>query len=192
MKKINTFIIMLILVCCNKTGKMKNKIYPERVYENQQIDKFYWADEGWDYSVIPLIKPFKLQKMQGVENWMLETHNKAPRIETFHHKNIVLNNFDPVERLNVYGGYIYGNQGETLNFNETEKMARIWFIINIETNEVKGFETESAFKDELKKLKLPNEFINPDEVYEQYKINPVLPWFPEEIKKQLEEAKSKK
>lgn len=192
MKKISTLILISILVCCNKTDKMKNKIFPEKIYEKNHIDKFYWVDEGWDYSVIPLIKPFRLQKMQGMDNWMLDTYIKTPKIETFHNQNIVLNNFDPVEKLNVNNGYIYGNQGEILNFDGTDKIDKIWFIINIETKEVKGFEAESAFQNELKNLNLPNTFLNPDDLYDQYNINPVLPWFPDNIKKQLEEIKEKK
>ncbi|WP_157444259.1 MULTISPECIES: hypothetical protein [unclassified Chryseobacterium] len=47
------------------------------------------------------------------------------------------------------------------------------------------------FQAEIKKLNLPETFLNPDEVYEQYKQDPVLPWFPEDIKKQLQEAKAK-
>ena len=50
----------------------------------------------------------------------------------------------------------------------------------------------SYLKAELKKLNLPEEMLNPDQVYEQFKTDPILPWFPEDIKKQLEEAKNKK
>ena len=75
---------------------------------------------------------------------------------------------------------------------EGEVFPRIWFIINTETNNVKGFDKESEFKAELKKLNLPEEYLNPEEVFEQYKNDPVLPWFPEDIKKQLEDVKNKK
>ncbi|WP_262148472.1 hypothetical protein [Chryseobacterium foetidum] len=51
---------------------------------------------------------------------------------------------------------------------------------------------ESDFQAKLKELNLPETFLNPDEVYEQYKQNPVLLWFPEDIKKQLEEIKKQK
>lgn len=192
MKKVHLLIILMTaLFSCQKTEKMKDKLFPERPYEDAKIDKFYWADSGWDYTMIPLIKPYHLQQLQGSTIWMLDSHNPAPQIETFHGKNIVLNNFNPVEMLNVKDIYIYGNQGEKLNFDQTSTLSRIWFVINTKTKEVKGFELENDFKAELKKLNLPETFLNPDEIYEQYKQNPILPWFPENIKKQLEEVKVK-
>ena len=174
---------------CNKAEKMKEKLFPERPYETAKIDNFYWVDSGWDFALIPLIKPYKIQQLQGSKTWTLETYNSAPKIETFHGKNIVLNNFEPLEKFNIIDKYIYGSQGEKLDFDEKNKLFRIWFVINTETKDVKGFETELDFKAELKKLNLPEEFLNPDVVFEQYKNDPVLPWFPENIKKQLEEVK---
>ena len=193
MNKINSLlIILLILISCTKTEKMKNKLFPDREYEKAKIDNFYWADSGWDFALIPLIKPYKIQQLQGSKTWTLETYNSAPKIETFHGKNIVLNNFEPLEKFNIIDKYIYGCQGEKLDFDEKDKLSRIWFVINTETKDVKGFETELDFKAELKKLNLPEEFLNPDAVFEQYKNDPVLPWFPEDIKKQLEEVKKQK
>lgn len=104
------FSILIMIFCflsCQKTEKMKDKILPERPYEDSKIDKFYWADSGWDYTMIPLIKPYNLQQLQGSTIWTLDAHNPAPKIEPFHGKNIVLNNFDPVEMFNVKDIYIY-------------------------------------------------------------------------------------
>lgn len=92
----------------------------------------------------------------------------------------------------IYIFYIYGSQGKKLDFDEKEEFPRIWFIINSKTKEVRGYEKELDFQAELKKLNLPETFLSPDEVYEQYKQDPVLPWFPEGIKKQLQEVKAKK
>ncbi len=57
---------------------------------------------------------------------------------------------------------------------------------------IQYFNKESHFSTELKKLNLPETFLNRDEVCEQYKLDPVLPWFPEDVKKQLQETKEKK
>ncbi|WP_370900684.1 hypothetical protein [Chryseobacterium gossypii] len=190
----NFILFLLGAIClfnCNKVEKMKNKILPDRSYEEAKIDNFYWADSGWDYTLIPLIKPYKIQQLQGSEIWMLDANNPSPKIEIFHGKNTVLSSFDPVESFNVKDGFIYGSQGEKLDFDEKETFPKIWFIINTKTKEVHGFETEKDFKAELKKLNLPEEFLSPDAVYEQYKKDPALPWFPEDIKKQLEEVKQK-
>lgn len=64
--------------------------------------------------------------------------------------------------------------------------------VKVEDSALITFRKESDFKKELKKLNLPEKFLNPEEVYEQYKNDPVLPWFPEKIKKELEKAKTKK
>lgn len=189
MKKIISLAIIIALISCNKTEKMKNKIFPDRKYEKAEIDKFYWVDGYWDYVQVPLVKPYKIQQLQGSKVWTLETYISNPKIETFHGTNTVLNSFDPVDMFNIKDIYIYGSQSEKLDFDEKNKIPKIWFIINTETKDVKGYELESDFKIELKKLSLPETFLIPDEVYEQYKNNPVLPWFPEDIKKQLEEAK---
>jgi len=72
MKKIIALLaIFIVLINCNKTEKMKNKLFPERPYEDAKIDKFYWADSGWDYTMIPLIKPFQLIKLQGNDMWQI-------------------------------------------------------------------------------------------------------------------------
>lgn len=190
MKKLSSLIIIIIVfISCSKTEKMKNKLFPERLYEKGNIDKFYWAEGGWDYTILPLIKPYKMQQLQGSKIWMLETHITTPKIETFHGIDTVLSSLDPIDLFNVTHIYIYGSQAEKLDFDEKNKIPKIWFIINTETRDIKGFELESDFKKELKKLNLPETFLTPDEVYEQYKNDPVLPWFPEDIKQQLEEVK---
>lgn len=61
----------------------------------------------------------------------------------------------------------------------------------MKSKDVQGYETEEEFNIELKKLNLPEEYLSPDEVFEKYKEDPVLPWFTEDIKKQLEEIKGK-
>ena len=64
----------------------------------------------------------------------------------------------------------------------------------IQQNYESGIVTESVpiNEAELKKCNLPEVLLSPDEVYEQFKNNPILPWFPEDVKKHLEEAKIKK
>ncbi len=182
MKKIHLLIILLTaLFSCHKTEKMKEKIFPERPYEESQIDNFYWADSGWDYNMIPLIKPYKIIKQQGQQEWLL--NSSASKNE--------ISDLAPLESIFITDIYIYGVQGENLNFEETATNSSVYFLINTKEMRIQYFDKESDFKSELKKLNLPEEFLTPDEVYEQYKNDPVLPWFPENIKKQLEEAKAK-
>ena len=189
------FIVLIsifTLTNCNKIeNKMKNKLIQERPYEDAKIDKFYWVASGWDYTTIPLIKPYNLQKLQGSDIWTLGTNRKEQKIDIVHGENIVLNIFSPVEYFNIKDIYIYGEQDITETFDKNT-LPKIWFIINMKERDFVFFEKEEDFKSELKKLNLPEEYLNPETVYEQYKQDPILPWFPEDVKKQLEEVKAKK
>ena len=122
-KSFALLIILFYFLSCNKIQEMKNKLIPERpyekadidtvivggggAYEKANIDKFYWATSGSDYTTIPLIKPYNLQKLQGQNEWILETHIKNPRIEKFHGRDTVLMSFSPLELFNVHDIYIW-------------------------------------------------------------------------------------
>ena len=186
-------LLIIFVFCfygCNKAEKMKNKILPERPYEDAKIDNFYWAVDGWDYSVIPLIKPFLLIKLQGSEEWELSTgFNKFDEIS-----------ISKIDNINVINNYISGHKANEIRDFDNRKIniPEYWFIIDTQKG-VKSdspalikFNKESDFKAELKNLNLPEEMLTPDALFEQYKTDPVLPWFPEEIKKQLEEVKKSK
>ena len=117
-------LLIIFVFCfygCNKAEKMKNKILPEHPYEDAKIDNFYWAVEGWDYSVIPLIKPFLMIKLQGSEDWELSTgFNKAGEIGIF----------NPVY-FNVYKDFIYGYKVAEINKTDANfNIPEYWFIID--------------------------------------------------------------
>ena len=59
---------------------MKEKLFPERPYEESQIDNFYWADSDWDYNMIPLIKPYKIIKQQCQQEWLLNSSASKNKI----------------------------------------------------------------------------------------------------------------
>lgn len=188
MKTILYVLCLMTLINCDKTKEMKGKLFPERPYEDAQIDKFYWADSGWDYTMVPLIKPFQLIKLQGDNLWQVSTgFNKFDEIS-----------ISPIDNVNIVSSYIYGHKAEEIrDFDERKiKVPSFWFIINTKkgANEssLSKFESEQEFKVKLKELNLPETFFNPDEVFEQYKNDPVLPWFPDDIKRQLEEVKARK
>lgn len=182
MQKIIYLLCFLTLFNCNKTKEMKSKLFPERPYEDAKVDKFYWADSGWDFTVIPLIKPFTLTKLQGQNEWLLNSSSSKNDIS----------DATPIESISINQFFIYGVQGERLNFEETGVTPILYFLINTKKLTINYFEKEEEFKAELKKLNLPEKYLTPDDVFEQYQNGPVLPWFPEDIKKQLEEVKAKK
>ena len=147
----STCFLLLGICCflsCKKTEKVKEKLFPETPYETSEIDNFYWADSGWDYNMIPLIKPYKIIKQQGQQEWMLNTSASKNEIS----------DLVPLESISITDKYIYGVQGENLNFEETATNSSVYFLINTKEMRIQYFDKESDFKTELKKLNLPEEF----------------------------------
>lgn len=188
MKKI-IYIISLTAILfniqCNKIKEKMKKEIPNYSYKNAGVDQFYYSyEENGNTPIIPLIKPYKIRIVGSKRSWSLFTSNL---------QNNLGNVIDPTIYFNVKHTYIYGHKSnekdkKDSDFDSPEK----WFIIDTQNEKLNYFDKEKDFKNELKKLNLPEEFLNPDEVFEQYKNDPVLPWFPEDIKKQLEEVKAKK
>lgn len=189
MKTLNTiflFLAALTLNNCNKIKKEMKEHTPDYSYKNAGIDKFYYVrkDLG-DTPIIPLIKPYNISSIGNPKEWFLDTF--VGKLQ-----NDLGGGISPILQFNCHGIYIYGykpfeKDEEDSSFDSPEK----WFIINTQKKELVYFDKEADFKTELKRLNLPEDFLNPDEVYEQYKENPILPWFPEDIKKQLKEVKSR-
>ena len=172
---------------------MKEKLFPERPYEKSRIDKFYWVDSDTDYYFIPLIKPYKLSmEVYKSNDWTLDTNSEGVYLEFDKSLITKMSSFEQIGKFNVLNHIIYGMaMSKKINSENNMSIPNLWFIYKPIDNSLNIFKQESDFKSELKKLNLPEEFLTPDEVYEQYKNDPVLPWFPENIKKQLEEAKTK-
>ena len=184
---ISCFILILGINSCDKVkNKVKQKMHiPDYSYKNAKIDDFYYINKTVGSSeIIPLIKPFNFIKEGSPEKWDLATY------DIFHELGNVIS---PTSFFNVKNIYIYGykpfeKDEVDVKFDSPEK----WFIINTQEKKIDFFDNESDFKAKLKKLNLSEELLSPDAVYEQYKTDPVLPWFPEDIKKKLEEVKAQK
>ena len=189
MKLLKTLLLSFMILGslkCNKIKKEMKEHTPDYSYKNAGIDKFYYVKKDLGNTpIIPLIKPYSISSIGNPEEWFLDTF--VERLQ-----NDLGGGISPILRFNCHKIYIYGykpfekdNQDST--FDSPEK----WFVINTQEKQLVYFDKELDFQAELKKLNLPETFLNPDEVYEQYKQDPVLPWFPEDIKKQLQEAKAK-
>lgn len=160
---------------------------PDYSYKNAGIDEFYYShsDIG-NTPIIPLIKPYNISNIGSPREWYLDTYRAKLN-------NELGGGISPILKFNCKDKYVYGykpfeKDEKDSKFDSSEK----WFIIDTKEKKLTYFDKESDFKIELKKFNLPETFLNPDEIYQQYKNDPVLPWFPEDIKKQLEEIKARK
>ncbi|MDR2237202.1 MAG: hypothetical protein LBE92_13860 [Chryseobacterium sp.] len=195
-KKSLLLIVLLLLLSCNKVENIKHKIVPDNPYLAAKIDKFYWETLSEDHNVVPLIKPYQLMQVTGSKEWYLPTQSK----DSFNFKNgstVDLYSLTTVTECNIFPPYIFGIDEEIISNDPDTDIPfpikpRLYFIINSESNKLEVYEDREQYKDQLKKLRLPNSYSTPDYLFEQFKDNPILPWFPEDVKQQLEEIKSKK
>ena len=193
--KIYIYLLSIIFIAINlqNCNKVKNKIKnnmqgPNYTYKNAGIDQFYYLthEVGNATATIPLLKPYTLFRDNSSATWFLDT-------DLGNLYNELGGGISPLFNFNVNDSMIYGYKSKLIDENNSDfLMPEKWFIINTKGKKLSLFDKQSDFKAELKKLNLPEEMLNPDEVYEQFKNDPILPWFPEDIKKQLEEAKNKK
>lgn len=192
----NFALVLNIIFCffsCHKVEKMKNKVMPENPFLKTNIDRFYWETVSEDHNVVPLVKPYRLMRVTGSKDWYLPTKSN----DYFDFKNgstVKLNSFSSVTNCNVFPPYIFGIDEEVTSVSPDTNISiaikpRLYFIINTDNNYLNVYEDFDKFKEELTKLKLPNDYSTPDYLFEQFKDNPVLPWFPDDIKRQLEEVK---
>lgn len=194
MKKISLLLIFVILLLgCNKVKKMEQNIISENPYLTAKIDKFYWETLSDDTNLVPLIKPYQLMRVTGSEDWYLPTLSK----DRFNFKNgsfVDLFSLSTVIECNIKPPYIFGIDEEITSIHpDTNKpfaiKPRLYFIINSESNKLDVYEDVELYKNQLNQLNLPDSYSTPDYLFEQFKKDPVLPWFPENIKKQLEKVK---
>ncbi|MBP2618928.1 hypothetical protein J2772_004123 [Chryseobacterium jejuense] len=179
----NCISILLLIICLFSCNKVKEKMHvPDYSYKDAKIDEFYYVIEtDGSSNIIPLIKPFDMIKAGSPQEWQLATYDLP---------NELGNVIAPIISINVYQTYMYGykpfeKDEEDSKFDSPEK----WFILNAEDRKLTFFDKELDFKMEIKKLNLPDHLLNPDAVFEEYKDQRILPWFPENIKKQLGKAK---
>ncbi len=176
-------LLMATAIQCNG---IKNKSQmPDYSYKNAHIDPFYYSSEDLgDTPVLPLIKPYRLLFFNGKNVWALETGDV---------QNELGDMIAPLMKVNVVGEYIIGYKSfEKDNEDPTFNIPEKWFILNTESKQLSFFNTESLFKTALKKINQSEELLNPDTLFEQYKKDPVLPWFPDDVKKQMEVVRRKR
>ncbi|MCV6630585.1 MAG: hypothetical protein OIF50_12100 [Flavobacteriaceae bacterium] len=167
--------------------------YAPNPYKQDHIDSFYW-DNNWEgYAKIPLIKPYYL-----ISN-VKYRHQKGDPDEWSLDDSSSLNTPHGITALGVFGvadSYIYGLNNGRIYRSTTDWTKTVYdpfyFLIDTKNNLIHKYETRSLWRQALDSLELPKDFHDPDHIYWPFRVNPVLPWFPEEIKQQLKAAKAKR
>lgn len=209
-QKISYIIILslglLPIASCNR---IKNKIksieysmHEGAIYIDMGVDTFYWEVGNRDIERIPLIKPYALQRPRGDDSWMLalpnELYSNWDNKITNDTIRVFIDNTArtfPIKNINVKDIYIYG-------FKDNIKLGDVYisafyFIINTKENQIKTYSTDrwKDFLTELNSLDITlntaEDWVDPDILFDDFKIDPILPWFPENIKSQLKKVKMK-
>ena len=177
------------LFSCNKIKskieKIENKVNPGSPYKEAGIEHFYWKAEDKDKYIIPLIKPLRLIKWKANDDWGLETSTIGWKY----------GDISPIVTINVKDVYIYGLK-DIDYFGDDRNMVdspAFFYLINIKTKEIKTYDYErekNKFEEELKRLGLPETYLEPHNIYMEYEKYPDLEWFPEDIKTKLNEVKA--
>ena len=138
---------------------------------NKMKDPFYSTNGGFDYAQIPLIKPYYLKALSGIETWDLYSYNKK-------HGSYIKS----IEKFEITNNYIYG-KSDSYTLFETTYPAK-WFIFNFTDGTSKQFDTEKEYKQELEKNKIkPFELLSPNQHLENFRKSGKCHWFPAEEKK---------
>mgnify|MGYP007084080046 CR=1 FL=1 len=166
----------------NKIKNIAHSIDEVAIYKEMGVDPFYWdtGDRDRDIDRIPLIKPYALVRPKG-NDWMLALPDE-----------LYSNWKDEYVDYNIY---IYGFK-DVLESEELN-IPSFYFIIDTEKNQIKTYDTDrwEDFLTELKSLDITlntaEDWVDPDILFDDFRFDPILPWFPQEIKNQLEEVKKK-
>ncbi|MCV6629599.1 MAG: hypothetical protein OIF50_07040 [Flavobacteriaceae bacterium] len=161
-------------------------------YKEDGIDPFYWEDNWAGYAKLPLIKPYYLGTNtpykvynSNEDRWSL----RSPKYKNIN-KGVI-----GVSYIGIDNYYIYGHKFRyeiELSGGKTTYSEAYYFVVDTKHDLLHEYKIETLWEQALDSLELRKNFYYPDDIYRSYKMNPVLPWFPEEIKQQLEAVKAKK
>lgn len=200
------FLSAILAGCSDIINKIKNIAYSideVAIYKEMGVDPFYWDTGDRDIDRIPLIKPYTLVRPKGNDNvWKLALPDELYsnwkdeyvdyRTRTFYDNNT---RTSPISYIYVKNIYIYGFK-DVLESKELN-IPSFYFIIDTEKNQIKTYDTDrqEVFLTDLKSLDITldieENWAVPDTLFDDFRFDPILPWFPQEIKNQLEEVKKK-
>ncbi|MCV6629598.1 MAG: hypothetical protein OIF50_07035 [Flavobacteriaceae bacterium] len=160
-------------------------------YKEDGIDPFYWEDNWAGYAKLPLIKPYYLMTTTPYSVYNANEDDWDIRLEG---SNTISHGIVAIAYIGASDYYIYGfNEEYEIKWEDGyNKIVKPFYFLVDTKNDLKyTYFEESKWEQALDSLELPKNFYYPDDIYRSYKMNPVLPWFPEEVKQQLEAVKAK-
>ncbi|MCW3169055.1 hypothetical protein OMO38_11020 [Chryseobacterium sp. 09-1422] len=174
--------IFTILFNCDKIKNAKNKLNPAGPYKEAGIDPFYWEAIDNDKYYIPLVKPLRLIKWKGTDQWILDTSIIGWKY----------GDMGPIAVINAKDVYVYGLQDVTYDEENNKTSSSFFFIINVISKEINTYDYDNqrkVFEEDIRKLGLPETYFEPHNVYVEYERYPDLEWFPDNVKNQLNKVK---
>lgn len=123
----------------------------------QQKDDFQTRIAGWDYSRIPLVKPFELIRMKGFSEWLLNTSELPNEAGAT----------GPVDLIYWSEFFIYGHQAYYQAPERKEFiLPEMWFIVDIANGELREYTNEPDFLNNGIVTIEKEKMISPDACYD--------------------------
>lgn len=151
-------VIILPLIECKKE---------EKIIPNENRDEFYVNSSHYDMIRFPLLKPFEIISINDGKEWILEHNIKPKNIGEINNPNNI------VKIAYVQNLFLIYSEGKTILRGKEVKKA--WYILDVEDNCIKGFETE----EELEKIvKSQIVWRNSSELFKEFDETYCLEWIP--------------
>ena len=147
---------------CNRHSKNEK----EHQVENHVTDEFYSRTGGWDYTRMPLIKPYELINLS--DEWLLGTFEEGSTKPT---------RIYGIQQISINQDYSLF-LCEQSDFSETT-LQKKWCVLEMSTAKEVCFSSEKEFNDYVESKKIPQPtWINAEIAFKQFLESGYLPWMP--------------
>ena len=146
-----TYFFMSLLFGCKNANKNKTE------------DKFYTnKSSSWDASRIPLIKPYEMIKLNGINEWDMNLVEVPGSVSNIKEINVIQNT------IAIHAGETYCNN---------TKVQEAWFVIIPEKHIEKGFEKKEDFDKYFSSLQINEpKLYNVDKISADYNKSRKIDW----------------
>lgn len=171
-----TLLIIACVISCMDCTHIKRRVQ-ESIKDAEWIDSegdFYTRAVGWDYYRLPLIEPFEASNTTG-DLWLF-SNDLLSSIE---------GNSGPcgIKSINVDKPYIFvyceakDKKDEFGPVLRGEAVLKAWFVINVDTPDIDGFNNEGDYINYLRRRHISRpSLLDIDSVWQEFKETKRLPW----------------